>query len=163
LVSIGLMLRDFSPYDDTPPDAHPILSSGVDGIHWSGMAADVPSGYVVVMTLPASNGVNLVLGESLREFLALGCRSYFGGLSDLVQGFDASIEPSNPEVEDVMEALRDRFSLEPWADVPARLAELEARYGRPEGRVPRDREAEAELARRSAEFVARLKRDLGDV
>jgi hypothetical protein len=165
LASIGLLLRDFTPYPDTPPQAHPILSCGVDGVHWSAMTADNASGYVVVMTVPPSVGVNLVVGESLSEFLALGCRSHFACLAVLVEDITAELESESDieEVADVMAALRDRFSLSPWPNVAARLSELEARYGRPEGRVPRDREAEAELVRRSREFVEKMKRSLGDL
>ena len=165
LASIGLLLRDFPPYPDTPPQAHPILSCGVDGIHWSAMTAGNSSGYVVVMTVPPSVGVNLVVGESLSEFLALGCGSHFVGLAALVEDITAELggESDIEEVADVMAALRNRFSLSPWPNLPARLAELEAQYGRPEGRVPRDREAEAELIRRSEEFVEKMRRSLGDL
>jgi hypothetical protein len=165
LASIGLLLRDFPPYPDTPPQAHPILSCGVDGIHWSAMTADSSSGYVVVMTVPPSLGVNLVVGESLNEFLSLGCRSHFACLAGLVEDITAELESERDiqQVADVMAALRGRFSLSPWPNVAARLSELEARYGRPEGRVPRDREAEAELVRRSRKFVEKMKRSLGDL
>ncbi len=162
LASIGLLFRAFDPYPDTPPDAHPVLSCGVDGIHWSAMTADNSSGYIVVMTVPPSLGVNLVVGESLHEFLSLGCRSHFASLGSLVEDITAQLEPEEEEAADVMATLRDRFELSPWPNVAARLSELEARYGRPEGRVPRDREAEAELVRRSQEFVEMLKRSIGD-
>lgn len=144
-----------SPYPDTPPQAHPVLSCGVDGIHWSAMTADSSSGYVVVMTVPPSFGVNLVVGESLNEFLSLGCGSHFAALGSLVEDFTAELEGGGDieQVADVMAALRARFGLALRPNVAARLSELEARYGRPAGRVPRDREAEAEGARRSREFV----------
>jgi hypothetical protein len=124
------------------------------------MTADSSSGYVVVMTVPPSLGVNLVVGESLNEFLSLGCRSHFACLAGLVEDITAELESESDiqQVADVMAALRGRFSLSPWPNVAARLSELEARYGRPEGRVPRDREAEAELVRRSREFVEKMKR-----
>jgi hypothetical protein len=125
------------------------------------MFADTASGYIVVMTVPPSTGVNLVVGESLREFLALGCRSHFTALGVLVQEITAELEPEDAEAMEVMAALRSHFALSPWPDVAARLAELEALHGRPEGRVPRDRETEAELVRGSREFVEKLKRDLG--
>jgi hypothetical protein len=164
LASIGLLFGDFPPYPDTPPQARPILSCGVDGIHWSAMSAPNSSGYVVVMTVPPSLGVNLVVGESLNEFLALGCGSHFAGLAALVEDITAELESDNDieEVADVMAALRGRFSLSPWTSVAARLSELEAAYGRPEGRVPRDREAEAELVRRSKDLVEKMRRSLGD-
>jgi hypothetical protein len=165
LASIGLLLRDFPPYPDSPTQAHPILSCGVDGIHWSVMTADSPPGYIVVMTVPPSLGVNLVVGESLNEFLALGCRSHFVALAAPVEDINAELESDNDveEVADVMAALRSRFSLSPWPNVAARLSELEARYGRPEGRVPRDREAEAELVRRNEELVEKMRRSIGDL
>ena len=156
LASIGLMLHPthpYPPYPDTPALATPLLSCGVDGVHWSGLSAENAFGYIVVMTVPPSVGVNLVVGESIREFLSLGCHSHFSVLAGLVEDITESLEPTDEEVADAMAALRSRFGLSPWPDVPARLTELEAQYGRPEGRVPRDREAEAELVRRSREFV----------
>jgi hypothetical protein len=42
------------------------------------------AGYIVVMTVPPSMGVNLVVGESLQEFLSLGCALHFTGLAALV-------------------------------------------------------------------------------
>jgi hypothetical protein len=135
---------------------------GVDGVHWSGIPAENASGYIVVMTVPPSVGVNLVVGESIGEFLSLGCHSHFGVLAGLVEDITARLEPTEEEAADVMAALESRLGLSPWPDVPARLTELETQYGRPEGRIPRDREAEAELIRRSRESVENLKRDLGD-
>jgi hypothetical protein len=157
-----LLLGHFEPYPDTPPQAWPILSCGVDGVHWSAMTAGNASGYIVVMTVPPSLGVNLVVGESLHEFLCLGCRSHFACLSGLVEDVTTALEPEDADFADVMAALRNRFSLSPWPDVVARLSVLEARYGRPEGRLPRDREAEAELVRRNREAVERFKRALGE-
>jgi hypothetical protein len=152
LASLGLLLRPFDPYPDTPPQAYPILSSGVDGEHWSAMAAGNASGYVIVMTVPFSVGVNLIVGESLSELLALGCDSHFTSLSRLAEDITAEFEPELAESAPVMAALRNRFGLSPWADRVGRLRELEARYGRPEGRVPRDSAADAELVRRGQEL-----------
>jgi hypothetical protein len=126
------------------------------------MLADNASGYIVVMTVPPSVGVNLVVGESIVEFLSLGCDSHFGVLAGLVEDITEPLEPTDEEVADVMAALKSWFGLSALPNVPARLRELEVQYGRPEGRIPRDREAEAELIRRSKEFVERMKRDLGD-
>lgn len=163
LASVGLLLRDFTPYPDTPPQAHPILSCGADGVHWSAISAGNSSGYIVVMTVPPSVGVNLVVSESLSEFLSLGCRSHFASLAVLVEDMTADLEPEVEESADVMAALREHFDLTPWPNVTSRLAELEGQYGRPEGRVPRDREAEAELVRSSQEFVEEMKRAVGDL
>ncbi len=164
LAAIGLQLSDTPPYayPDTPANAHPILSCGMDGIHWSAMTADTPSSYIVVMTVPPSTGVNVVVGESLQEFLALGCRSNFLNLGGLVEDFAYTLDPEDEEAAPLMAALRDHFGLTPWPDIPGRLTELAARHGRPEGRVPRDPEAEAELMRLNAEGMAWMKQALGD-
>ncbi len=163
LGSIGLLFHDFPPYPDTPPQAHPILWCGVDGVHYSALSAGSVSGYIMVMTVPPSMGVNLVVGESLMEFLALGCRSHFTGLAILVEDMSAELESEEDESADVMGALRSHFALSPWPDVAARLSELEVRYGRPEGRVPRDKEAEAEQLRRSQKALEDMMRAFGDL
>ena len=70
--------------------------------------------------------------------------------------------PREEETAPLMAGLRERFGLAPWPDIPGRLAELEARYGRPEGREPRDPEAEAELMRLNEEGLAWMKQAFGD-
>jgi hypothetical protein len=88
-----------------------------------------------------------VVGASLREFLALGCRTGYVQLEQLAyrrgrlevvsrleighwdagwegwDGLEAAIAPV-----ELLAALTQGFDLAPWANVERRLAELEARY-----------------------------------
>ena len=145
LAVVSLLRRPFTPYPDTPVGAEPILSTGVDGEHWSAIRADTPSGYLLVMTAPSTSPKpNLVVGESLFEFLCLGCGCGYWALSGLTQDLDVPREAADVDDEPgaVLAQLRSLLGLSPWPDVPARLAELERRHGRPVGRVPRDEAAE---------------------
>jgi hypothetical protein len=135
-----------SGYDDTPADARVLCRSGVDGVHWSALPAPAsPSGYMVVMTVPGAP--NLVVGESVREFLALGCEASFFALNVLAydewvaldDSYDeqAGLDPSyyDPAMTTLAE-LRAELNISPWTDVPRRLVELHHRYGTPPPVVP---------------------------
>jgi hypothetical protein len=150
LAAIGLLFwPDFDlRYEDTPADAQVLCWSGVDGVHWSALPAPAsPSGYVVVMTVPGAP--NLVVGESVREFLALGCEASFFALNVLAYdewvGLDdsyderAGLDPSDyePAITTLAE-LRAELNISPWTDVPRRLVELHQRYGTPPPAVPLD-------------------------
>jgi hypothetical protein len=122
-------------YDDTPAHAEVFFRSGVDGVHWSAMAAAVASGQVVVMTVPGALQPNLILGESLEEFLALGCQLGFWNLAAL--GHDLKpdrIKPQEATALRILTEMAQGLSLEPWPDIPARLAELTRVHGRPRPR-----------------------------
>jgi len=112
-----------------------LLRSGVDGVHWSALPAD--SGYVVVMTVPAAQRPNLVVGTSVLEFLGLGCVGGYATL-DLLATDPSSALPAADELDEaalsVLARLRLALDLHQWKDVPGRLRLLEQRFGRP---VPR--------------------------
>jgi hypothetical protein len=122
-----------SDYGATPAGAIPFASTGGDGVHFSIVPA--AGDWPVVMTAPmAFTAPNHVVGGDLREFLALGCRiGYFGlerlayswGRQDLVSTLQTTTEPA---ADPLLAALAAEFDLEPWPDVEARLAELEAAY-----------------------------------
>jgi hypothetical protein len=150
LAAIGLLFwPDFGlRYDDTPADARVLCWSGVDGVHWSALAAhDSPSGYLVVMTVPGAP--NLIVGESIREFLALGCEASLFALNVLAyeewvglnDSYDerAGLDPSDyaPAITTLAQ-LRAELIISPWTDVPGRLVELHQRYGTPPPGVPLD-------------------------
>jgi hypothetical protein len=124
-----------TPYPQTPTLAEPLLRSGVDGVHWSALPAD--SGYVVVMTVPAAQRPNLVVGTSVLEFLGLGCVGGYATL-DLLATDPSSALPAADELDEaalsVLARLRLALDLHQWKDVPGRLRLLEQRFGRP---VPR--------------------------
>lgn len=140
LAAIGLLFwPDFDlRYDETPADARILCWSGVDGVHWSALPSPAsPSGYVVVMTVPGAP--NLVVGESVREFLALGCEASFFALSVLTYDEWVGLDSSDYEPAIITLAeLRAELNISPWTDVPRRLGELHQRYGTPPPAVPLD-------------------------
>jgi hypothetical protein len=90
------------------------------------------------MTVPGAP--NLVVGESVREFLALGCEASFFALS--VLAWDEWVELNDPhdrraglvpsDYEPAITTLADlraELDISPWTDVPRRLVELHQRYG----------------------------------
>jgi hypothetical protein len=160
-LAVVSLLRNLLPiYPDTPVGMETILSTGVDGEHWSAIRADTPSGYLVVMTAPrTSPRPNLVVGESVLEFLCLGCVCGYWALSALTQDLDVPSEAADEDEEPgaVLARLRIRLGLSPWPDVPTRLAELERRHGRPVGRVPRDVAAEEEAIARGGASLEWMK------
>jgi hypothetical protein len=142
LAAMGLLFwPDFDlRYDDTPTEARILCWSGVDGVHWSVLPAPAsPSGYVVVMTVPGAEAPNLVVGESVREFLALGCEASFFALNVLAYDESGPLDPSDYEpAVTALADLRAAFNILPWTDVPGRLAELRQRHGAPPPAVPFD-------------------------
>jgi hypothetical protein len=142
LAAIGLLFwPDFDlRYEDTPVDARVLCWSGVDGVHWSALPAPAsPSGYLIVMTVPGAEAPNLVIGESVREFLALGCAASFFALNVLAYDERARLDPSDykPAVTTLAD-LRAALNILPWTDVPGRLAALHQRHGAPPPAVPLD-------------------------
>ncbi|HEX6677952.1 MAG TPA: hypothetical protein VF486_23420 [Actinomycetes bacterium] len=151
---LGLRLHgpdgDRWDYDATPVNGTTFASTGGDGVHFGllhGSTAASPAA-PVVMTVPMQfDAPNHVVGASLREFLALGCRTGYFQLEQLAhpwgrqdetspletghwdagwEGWDG-LQEAIPPVE-LLAALTQEFDLTPWANVEQRLAELEARY-----------------------------------
>ncbi len=137
-------------YDATPVNSLTFASTGGDGVHF-GLLHDTTAASLtapVVMTVPMQfDAPNHVVGASLREFLALGCRTGYLHLEQLAYPWDrqdetsrlatghwdagwegwAELEPSTAPVE-LLAALTEEFDLAPWANVEQRLTELQARY-----------------------------------
>ncbi len=130
--SIGLFLEPPGDlgrwsYDATPSGARTFASTGGDGVHFSA----VPTGdaLIVVMTVPMMfDAPNVVVGHDLCDFLSLGCRfGYFGldGLAYRPAETILDIERSAGQAPaGDLATLGEHFTLRPWADVTAHLAEL---------------------------------------
>jgi hypothetical protein len=133
-------------YSSTPVNSSMFARTGGDGVHFSFVGADGRwSGESpVVMTCPdaGSPRKNVILGESLTEFLRLGiCTGYFG-LAQLGQAEDFSKDSfvigdlSSPEMATWLEpqavaeldSLARRFRLAPWTNVGERLEELQRKW-----------------------------------
>jgi hypothetical protein len=142
-LDIGLRLEDPAApgrdggYRSSPVNATMFASTGGDGVHFSVLHTAHAAGGPVVMTAPAAfDGPNLVVGDGLPEFLALGCRTAYDGL-DLLryrrQHMIARLETAEPrrdtEEAGLLQLLIDEFDLRPWRNVEQRLDELDTRYG----------------------------------
>ena len=152
LGNVGLYLDselDQSRYAHcTPNNCRTFATTGGDGVHFSLLIVDgsITEASPVVMTTPADTGESVVLGDSLFEFLCLGClRGYFA-LETLGSGSEQAISPFlNPEWTPtekwqsrvglgdsepkctILERLRARFQLRPWQSAH-RLVELQESY-----------------------------------
>lgn len=140
---IGLNLIDPpEQYDSdvTPKNAIAFAETGGDAVHFSLVTARgrVNDSSPVVMTVPRAGGTvwdrNFLVGESLYEFLCLGCTSGFSPLENLAyfwqQAVTEIVHGSEPDEFDEQQArtlrlYRDKLSLSPWATVEERLQELE--------------------------------------
>jgi hypothetical protein len=153
---LGLRLHgpdgDRWDYHATPVNSTTCASTGGDGVHFGLLHATTAASPTapVVMTVPMQfDAPNHVVGASLREFLALGCRTGYVQLEQLASrweqgrlevvsrletghwdagwggwdGLEAAIAPV-----ELLAALTQGFDLAPWANVEQRLAELQARY-----------------------------------
>jgi hypothetical protein len=151
LFPLGLRLHgrhgDHWDHDATPANATTFASTGGDGVHFSllDVTTTVPAA-PVVMTVPVRFGApNHVVGASLREFLALGCRAGYYHLDRLAYGWGRQQEADHLEhgawagagwdghsqeatVWALLTAVTQEFDLAPWPNVARRLATLQSRY-----------------------------------
>ncbi|MCC7388274.1 MAG: hypothetical protein IT431_05855 [Phycisphaerales bacterium] len=151
LDDIGLLLElGVRGYDATPRNATVFATTGGDGVHFSLLhrGGEVRIDSPVVMTVPfAFESPNHIAGADLREFLDLGFHTgyfslegiaYSGTRDEEISALSGAVETDPwPEKVRLLGLLRDRFSLRPWPDVEARLAELQEGFIG-ELRVPSD-------------------------
>ena len=142
LGAIGLFLNDppkNAGYNCTPANSLTIAGLGVDGIH----IGCVTESHVidplapVVITIPmAFASPNFIVGETLYDFLCLGCRNgyanlanlhtYFDDTMDYYQGFDDNL--FDDRVPDILQLLATELSLKPWADVRRHFTGLQSQF-----------------------------------
>lgn len=141
LADEGLILHErLEPggYSCTPINSVAFASTGGDGVHFSlvdlgdGPAESSP----VVMTVPMAFGDDLrsnwVLGADLREFLALG---FHGGWFTLEQlAYDPAwpaelARATTQAASQPVTRLAAELDLRPWAEVEARLRQLQDQLG----------------------------------
>jgi hypothetical protein len=121
----------------TPKEALTFASTGGDGVHYSYLSSDkISSGLVpVVMTLPASEELNLVVAESIDELLGLGYHVGWFALEQIVYEPEWALQyfaqPDADAADDKlarMEFLRSELSIQPIALSLDRIANLTERY-----------------------------------
>jgi hypothetical protein len=142
LGAIGLFLHDRpknAGYRSTPVNSITFASIGVDGIHFGSITdADVVDPVApVVLTIPmAFENPNYIVGNTLYEFLCLGCRHGYSNLGNLHLNFDDTIDHyQNPPEEfyderavDILQTLSDELSLVPWPNVRGHFLALQSRF-----------------------------------
>lgn len=142
LGSIGLFLQDpprNAGYQSTPVNSLTFASIGVDGIHFGSIAdgdALDPLSPVVMTIHMAFEAPNFIVGQTLYDFLCLGCRHGYSDLGNLHLSFDATIEHyQNPPGDffdtrspDILRTMSDALSLSPWPDVRRHFLDLQSRF-----------------------------------
>jgi len=135
---IGLILHGTLKNWDywcTPQNSITFASTGGDGVHYG--ILDIGSGFTdsspIVMTVPMCDTPNTIVGESLLDFLALGCRQGYFTLEQLIyqrdrqlaaldsQDFDTN---ATKEEHRMLESISQRFGLVPWSDHENKLEAL---------------------------------------
>jgi hypothetical protein len=123
-------------YESTPRHSYIFAAPGEDGIHFS-VSVDPGSRGVVVVTVPMDfDAPNVVVGESMQDFLGLVCLGSFDlpaqaasiGFARAEREIRALIQQEGRS--ELLVMLQDRLGVQPWAHVEARLNELQARYAR---------------------------------
>jgi hypothetical protein len=142
-LNVGLRLEDPAApphdgeYTSSPANATMFAATGGDAVHFSVLhTPGTRDRGAIVMTAPmAYDQPNLVVGDGLAEFLALGCRTAYYGLDQLLyqrQRMINRLESAEPqhgtEEANLLQALVDEFGLAPWRNVGLRLAALDAKY-----------------------------------
>jgi hypothetical protein len=152
---IGLYLvhpDSFEVFYPTPQNATVFARTGGNGIHYSLLHINhvIDEISPVIMTIPFANNPNVVVGESLTDFLCIGCKvGYFGwdNLSYKAEERDPDgtsfrqvtvndIETGNlaidlgygPEEDHLLQQLTKEFELGPKKDIDLHLQVLSERY-----------------------------------
>lgn len=129
-------------YFCTPLNTVTFASTGGDGVHFGLLSEEDSSAAPVVMTVPCADSnakkCNLVLGESLFEFLCLGVNRGFFSLEQLAYDREKTIklyssrlflkDEYDAQEQELLNALKTEFGLQPWPEIDGRLRELERQY-----------------------------------
>ena len=123
----------------TPVNSMCFACTGVDGTHFSFLTqgGQYTEASPVILTVPMSDQPNVVVGETLREFLALGYHRGYVALDQLVHDpssamaeLESGLYPSDASDEELsmLHQLHQEFALRPWPNVRGRLASLRLRF-----------------------------------
>ena len=129
-------------YYCTPKNVKTFASTGSDGVHFSflepaGCSLLNPSWAPVIMTVPMNfDNQNIVVGESLYEFLCLGCQVGYEALELLASSEKdcrilTSVDYANYlswDQKRALHTLRRVFSLEPFQGLDARMRQMQRKY-----------------------------------
>ena len=144
LGAVGLFLQRVpsnAGYRATPVNSVTFGGLGVDGIHFGSVTtgAEVDPQAPVVLTNPVAfddPNPNVIVGESLWDFLCLGRSHGFANLANLPD-VDAVVEfysrppgpfEFDPRIPHVLDLMAEELDLQPWKDVRGRFADLRDRF-----------------------------------
>jgi hypothetical protein len=128
-------------YPCTPTNTLSFARTGGDGVHFSLLnARDETADGPVVMTVPMAEA-NLVVAETVAEFLGLGSRAGWFDLEQLAYDAPATVAyyaapaPVSNQEQAFLDLVRTELRIAPVALTAERLADLERRFG-PQLQVP---------------------------
>ena len=143
----GLSLLDVEPYcgtilynpTTTPTNSVAFATSGGDDVHFGLISVRGKFGDLspIVMTVPmagdTSEETNFVVGESLHDFLCLGCVHGFDDLEDLAYSSRTALfrkysQPPTQSDNGIYARFRAEFVLTPWQDIELKLRDLDDKY-----------------------------------
>ena len=143
----GLTLLDIGPYDGTilynsrmtPINTLTFACTGGDDVHFGMLSREghFDDASPIVMTVPMADDnpeeANFVVGETLREFLSLGCVHGFFAIEKLAYSWRtevfkeyASAPGANEEPSYI--DFRSALSLTPWPEIESRQQTLDRIY-----------------------------------
>lgn len=142
LGAVGLFLDDppkNAGYHSTPINSVTFAGTRVDGVHFGSVTDDlqVSPESPIVLTIPmALDAPNYIVGESLYDFLCLGCEHGFTELSNLHLNFDWTMDYyRNPvtnyydqRTPEILRLLTNELSLKSWSDVRRHFSDLQTRF-----------------------------------
>ena len=122
----------------TPINTVTFASTKTDGVHFGFLVTDekISDSSPIVMTVPMSSWPNVIVGENLRDFLALGCEVGYSYLDGLVHRREWILDIlANPqkvveaeEEKTTLEKIKDAFNFRPWSDDNKKLQELHDKH-----------------------------------
>lgn len=134
-IHLGPPDEEWSDYWCTPINADPCAVTCLAGAHYATFEAEDGKSPVVLVVPDSFDRPCVVVGESLREFLCLGCEHGYGLVTGLAHQPRYTTEqlatpPDKMSVEEVelLSTLRREFDLRPWKEVGKRLNELQQLY-----------------------------------
>jgi hypothetical protein len=157
LLDMGLILSR-APKDlrfpETPKNSVPFAATGGDGVHYCLLAVEeqITEQSPVVMVVPCnSEKPQLIVGESLSDFLSLGCVIGYFFFEQLVYDFDRTLsylfdyeafvrhvysgdEPPDENLDDLaaqralLADLSKEFSLKPWSEPRTKFESLQMKW-----------------------------------
>jgi hypothetical protein len=118
-----------------PINVETFAATGMGGAHFGEFEAE-DGKRPVVLVAPDFDEPCIILGDSLFEFLCLGCEVGYGLLVELPCQMGWTVEQiesrrpcvGDPQEQRILSELRSRFRLKAWHDVGNRLFDLQHLY-----------------------------------